>query len=151
MVLRTVPKVSGATVRLALAKRQDTGMPGSRVQPLAAMSDLMEDASANSSANPLEIALETSQDLLTEKTQIREALEAEAQEVAQVCDTRPCLRDGSCSFANLCCSQLAVEAAESKQRAKAETLEVGALHSHAQGEDENAWSPCSQTCPACLV
>jgi hypothetical protein len=50
--------------------------------------DIMEEADDGGSANPLEIALETSQALLLEKTQIREALEAEAQEVAQVCKSQ---------------------------------------------------------------
>lgn len=39
----------------------------------------------DASANPLQTALDRAQVNLQEKTQVREALEAEAQEVAQVC------------------------------------------------------------------
>lgn len=42
------------------------------------------DSQGGASANPLLVALERAQVLLAEKTQVREALEAEAQEVAQV-------------------------------------------------------------------
>ncbi len=44
----------------------------------------VEDVLQEARSNPLEVALESAQALLAEKEAVREALEAEAQEVAQV-------------------------------------------------------------------
>ncbi len=57
-----------------------------RIAPLSTMSDLLEEATVN----PLEVAMERAQALLAEKERVREALEAEAQEVAQVIDISGC-------------------------------------------------------------
>jgi len=72
-----------------------------KFQPLASMSELMDEAGTN----PLAMALERAQMILGEKAALREALEAEAQEVAQ----------------------LAVEAGEAKTKAKEAVFEVIAM------------------------